>query len=101
MNLLIDSFSGSNASQEKTKVPDPLANVLIIAVPASIAGAESEQISFSTKRVKHKTSKTADLTKVTEVQTRSEPPKKQYAEEQCAKERLGNLGPHPKPTQRN
>ena len=52
MNLLIDHFSGLNVSQEKVNVPDPLTNVLVIAVPVSVAEMETYQVSFSTKRVK-------------------------------------------------
>ena len=52
MNLLIDSFSGLNVSQEKANVSDPLPNVLVTAVPVSIAEMETCQVLFSTKRVK-------------------------------------------------
>ena len=41
MNLLIDHFSGLDDPREKAKVHYPLTNVLVIAVAAAIAGAES------------------------------------------------------------
>lgn len=41
MNLLIDHFSGLDDPREEAKVHYPLTNVLVIAVAAAIAGAES------------------------------------------------------------
>ena len=52
VDLLIDFFSGFNVSQEKINVSDPLTDVLVIAVPVSVAEMETCQVSFSTKRVK-------------------------------------------------
>ena len=77
MNLPIDHFAGSNASQQKANVFDPPTNVLVIVVSVSIAETETCQVSFTTKRVKQPISPRLWESNM-EAQTRSAPPKGRF-----------------------